>query len=155
MQRPGIPSQRRKERRGTLHQIPRHRNRHRSNEGPPAARQAPESNGTGQLHTRPALSNTQKLGNDCVLLVICLQSGASQPPLPSSTLRCPDCDIPTSPLSSLVGDQEGPVLVADIPPTMERNPTPTPPTANLMAMDRRIWTERDRWLFSQTRRNPV
>jgi len=37
LQRPGIPSQGEKERRMTLHQIPRHRKQHRSNGGMPPA----------------------------------------------------------------------------------------------------------------------
>jgi len=64
-------------------------------------------------------------------------------------------DIANSPHQSLVGDQERRLLVADVPSTMEQNPTPTPPVVNATAMDRRIWTDRNRGLFSQTRRNSV
>jgi hypothetical protein len=121
----------------------------------PAARQAQESNGTGQLHTRTALSNTQILGNDHGLLVICHHSGASQPPLPSLTLRLPHGDIGNSQHLSLIGDQEGPLVLADVPVTMEQNTTPTPSTAHLTAIDRRIGTARDRGLFSQTSKRTV
>jgi len=49
--------------------------------GTPAARQVRESNSTGQLHTRTVIGDNQKLGNDCGVLIIYLQSGARQLPL--------------------------------------------------------------------------
>jgi hypothetical protein len=155
LQRPGIPSTGIEEQRGTLHQIPQHRNRHRSKGGMPAAREARASNGSGQLHTRAARRYTQKLGNDRGLLVNCLQSSACQRPLPSPTQQRPHCDIANPSHLSLIRDQEKPPLVADVPPTIEQNPTPTPAMGHLTAMDRRIRTETDWGLLSQTVRNPV
>jgi len=155
LDRLGIWRQGRHEWRGTLPQIPRHRDRHKSNGGRPALQQAQESNAATQVHTPEVFSNTEMPANHHRLLVVRLQIDTSQPHLPSLTLHPHDIDIANSPHPSLVRDPEGPHHVADVHPGTEFNLTPTPPIADLTAMDNCVWTEWERVLFCQTRWNPV